>query len=482
MKNLALVLAGVGLIAFGGVRLVCADDPAPQGPAAPTLTAEEQTRVRHLIDDLGSDDFRIREAATKALTEFGEKARAALVEAQKNDNAEVRFRAEQLVRRLDGRNRNRRLDAPDAPGGAPGGAGQPPAGPGGGWWGPFGGNGQDESRLGEEIRRRMKEWEEEMNGLLGQGRGLWPQLGMGRALRLAVDGTEYVERGGKATLTIVEKDADGKATAKHAYEGKDLDDILAKNPELKDKPGVASLVEQVKKAHEARGKMPGLFGGLVPGQGPGFSYSTQTNGVQVEQTPGHVKVTITENGADGKPETKTYEGTDLEALKAEHPELKDKLGGIRLKVHVGPMGPGSGFGFGDSPFGKDSPLGDDWTKLPELKGLLEGDDEGSETGEMGDAGSLGPKTGPFGLQLGLVDEALRAQTGLEAGSGVLVRLVRPDSPAAKMGLQAFDVITAINGARVGTSEHVRNLIRDVKPDAALSIDVLRGGKATTLKR
>src|SRR5436190_1756642 len=102
----ALALAAAGLATFAGGRLLRADDPPPAPapapvPAKPTPapTAAEEARIKQLIDNLGSEDFRIREAATKELIELGEKARGALTTASKSDVPEVRFRADQILRR-----------------------------------------------------------------------------------------------------------------------------------------------------------------------------------------------------------------------------------------------------------------------------------------------------------------------------------------------------------------------------------------------
>jgi hypothetical protein len=472
MKRLALVLVvvgGLGALGVSASRLARAEDPV-------AVTQEEKDRIKQLVDNLGSDDFRVREGATKELTEFGEKARTALGEAQKHESAEVRFRAEQILRRLDGRSGERKFDDRAAPGGTPGTrSGGERTGP---WWGPFG---DREGHWGENLQKRVRELEEQMRRAF-QG-GDWHSFGedwlpggvFGRALRVKNDHAEYVERPGAARLTIVEVDASG-AKSKHAYDGKDLDAILAAHPALKEKPGVADLVAEVAKAREERAAKPDRpfarwFGGLAPGQ-PEFSFSSKSSGVQIEQTPGHVKVTVTETGPDGKPATKTYEGTDLEALKAQHPELKDKLGGVRLKVHVGP---GS-----DEPFG-DLGERDEWKKAFEgWKRLGPGGLLPPEVDE--DGAGLGTQTGPFGLQIAPVDEPLRAQLGLEAGVGVLVRVVRPDSPAARLGLQAHDVIRTINGDKVGTTEQVRAALRAVAADAPVSIDLVRGGKPVRLTR
>jgi HEAT repeat protein len=56
-----------------------------------------QDRIRKLIEDLGSDDFQTREAATAALTEIGEPAVDALTEAAKSADPEVSNRAKRIL-------------------------------------------------------------------------------------------------------------------------------------------------------------------------------------------------------------------------------------------------------------------------------------------------------------------------------------------------------------------------------------------------
>jgi hypothetical protein len=59
--------------------------------------AQLQDRIRKLIEDLGSDDFQTREAATAALTEIGEPAVDALTEAAKSADPEVSNRAKRIL-------------------------------------------------------------------------------------------------------------------------------------------------------------------------------------------------------------------------------------------------------------------------------------------------------------------------------------------------------------------------------------------------
>ena len=116
MRRIAYVLAAAA--AFGTVtapRLFAGDPPA--------ASAEEQERIARLVEDLGSADFRVREAATKALIEFGAKARPALEKAVTSDNPAVRFRADQLLQGLDGKKGEQKLGEDARPGRSQPGAG-----------------------------------------------------------------------------------------------------------------------------------------------------------------------------------------------------------------------------------------------------------------------------------------------------------------------------------------------------------------------
>jgi S1-C subfamily serine protease len=69
----------------------------------------------------------------------------------------------------------------------------------------------------------------------------------------------------------------------------------------------------------------------------------------------------------------------------------------------------------------------------------------------------------------------------ENGEGVQIREVTPDSPAAKAGLKAGDVVTRLDGKAV---EDVAAFLRGVgakKPGDVLALDVRRGDKQLTVK-
>jgi serine protease Do len=68
---------------------------------------------------------------------------------------------------------------------------------------------------------------------------------------------------------------------------------------------------------------------------------------------------------------------------------------------------------------------------------------------------------------------------LPSEDGALVGDVQDDSPAQKAGLQAGDVITAVNGAKVDDARHLRLMIAQLAPGTKVSLTTLRDGKEKT---
>lgn len=85
-------------------------------------------------------------------------------------------------------------------------------------------------------------------------------------------------------------------------------------------------------------------------------------------------------------------------------------------------------------------------------------------------------------RLGVESEALSPQLAQYFGvkdGGVLVSAVREDSPAAKAGIKAGDVITSINGDRV---RDYGDLVRELRDKTGeISVGIVRDKKETTLK-
>ncbi len=63
-----------------------------------------------------------------------------------------------------------------------------------------------------------------------------------------------------------------------------------------------------------------------------------------------------------------------------------------------------------------------------------------------------------------------------AKNGVPITNVRPDSPAAKAGLQGEDTITAVNGKPIKSGDELVNLISATRPGNKLNVTYLRNGQ------
>jgi serine protease Do len=91
---------------------------------------------------------------------------------------------------------------------------------------------------------------------------------------------------------------------------------------------------------------------------------------------------------------------------------------------------------------------------------------------------------PGQTRLGINAEDLQGDFGnyfgAPDGEGVLVREVFPDSPAAKAGLKAGDVIMSVGGERIRTASELREKLRSGKDAKSLSLGVLRNKSSLTL--
>lgn len=80
-----------------GTGLLVADEPPQESPPAATTEAPDATEIRHLVEQLGSEDYHARESASAALVEFGPAVVPYLEEAAQSPVLEVHTRAERLL-------------------------------------------------------------------------------------------------------------------------------------------------------------------------------------------------------------------------------------------------------------------------------------------------------------------------------------------------------------------------------------------------
>lgn len=85
------------------------------------------------------------------------------------------------------------------------------------------------------------------------------------------------------------------------------------------------------------------------------------------------------------------------------------------------------------------------------------------------------------LGVGVQDLTPQLAEYFGAKAGVLVNSVVPDSPAAKAGLKAGDVITTINDTAVGDSGALRKAVGSADEKADLSVGYMRDKKTATAK-
>ena len=99
-------------------------------------------------------------------------------------------------------------------------------------------------------------------------------------------------------------------------------------------------------------------------------------------------------------------------------------------------------------------------------------------GGRGWGGWAGGTRGRFGASLAPVSDQLAAYFGVERGA--LVSSVEMDSPAARAGLKAGDVITSMNGRTVAAVSDVLDEVRRADSGASIAITVMRDKKELKL--
>jgi serine protease Do len=89
--------------------------------------------------------------------------------------------------------------------------------------------------------------------------------------------------------------------------------------------------------------------------------------------------------------------------------------------------------------------------------------------------------GRIGVAVQDVNAQLAQSFGLDRPHGALVSAVEKDSPAAKAGVKAGDVILAVNGHDIDRVGDLRNQVSQTKPGTTAELRVWREGKENTVK-
>jgi serine protease Do len=88
--------------------------------------------------------------------------------------------------------------------------------------------------------------------------------------------------------------------------------------------------------------------------------------------------------------------------------------------------------------------------------------------------------GWLGVSLQPLDAELATALGLGAASGALLSSVEADGPAARAGLGAGDVVTAVNDRAIASPRELAAAIGTARPGEAVTLGLRRGGEARSV--
>jgi serine protease Do/serine protease DegQ len=90
------------------------------------------------------------------------------------------------------------------------------------------------------------------------------------------------------------------------------------------------------------------------------------------------------------------------------------------------------------------------------------------------------RRGQLGVGIQDLTPELAAAFDIETRGGAIVSQVQPDSPADKAGVQAGDVVTAVNGNKMSDASQLRNAVGMLRIGSEITLDLLRDGKPVQL--
>jgi len=88
--------------------------------------------------------------------------------------------------------------------------------------------------------------------------------------------------------------------------------------------------------------------------------------------------------------------------------------------------------------------------------------------------------GWLGVQIQPVTAEIAESVGLKKAAGAMVDEPQSGSPAAKAGIEAGDVITAVNGTQVKDARELARTIGMMTPDSSVKLDIVRNGEPRSI--
>jgi hypothetical protein len=224
-----------------------------------------------------------------------------------------------------------------------------------------------------------------------------------------------------------------------------------------------------------------IFGGeLFRGLRVPLTTTSESQGMSVQVGPDGVHVEVTEDGQDGKSETKVYDAPDMETFQRNYPGVLPKNGtGLGL----------SPFGGKDLTEGLDAlrgmvgtlPGGIDWRLLkPQVIPFDHGRVLLPRSGVGAPQGGRVAPVPRSGERLGIVikemPEVLRTYLELSPGAGLMVDSVQSDTLAEALGLKANDIVMSINDRRIHSPASVQKALADIPKGDVVTVKIVRRGE------
>ena len=399
-----------------------AQDPVP----SPSVNLHPaKAGAQHWIQQLGSDSYRDRLEAENKLRELGGKAKAALEVAAKDESdGEVQWRAKRLLRQLE------KAELQEAKSGV--GKGTRPG----------------------LVERRSADRDQSDRGQGDRGQG--PTIERRRRDQDigGLGGVDDMRNRFDRLFRRMEK-MHGLDVPRHRF----FDDTFFNDLKAQMERGQSGL------------------------QSSGNSTSVQIgpNGVHVE---------VTETDKDGKQQTKIYDAPDMETFRKLHPD-------VLPESRRGLMGGGLGLqSFGRSNMSDlldelrvDATAperGFDWKLLkPRVVPFDQGFREQSDQSGGSVAAPVPPTGRRLGVQIKPIPDALRDYLEMEPEVGLMVDAVQKDTLAEALRLRSGDIVTKINGSKIGSAADVQKALGAIKKGADVEVEFLRRGdrrEATTKKQ